>query len=159
MYAPILGRSRMSDVSRGSVYRALDYVGFSCILVGVEEYGRSFAQVGQTMPWRARIGFILVGIVLLWLGEQGSTAYKSVREFFRAPADLKRALKRNAELEAKLQRPVPGMFDVLAKEQKLRGEIDELKKRLEAKAEPRLDEGHYIFRSENERLKIELKEQ
>jgi hypothetical protein len=130
----------MSETSRGSVYRALDYVGFSCILVGVEEYGRSFAQVGQTMPWRVRVGFIVVGVVLLWLGEQGANTYKTLRELFRAPAELKRALARNAELEARLRSQGPARqgadYHTLRNEyERLKGALSEQQRTIDAHAE------------------------
>ena len=122
----------MGDSPPSAWLSIMDAVSFSCLLVAIEEVGRSLVpNGGPTMPWAWRITFALVGIASSFLGRKGATIWHSLGDWITR----KSLRNENAELRSRLMA---------------------LEKR---DAEPHLSEEYYSLRSENDRLKIKLKEQ
>jgi hypothetical protein len=89
----------MADTSGSWFSNVLDAASFSCILVAIEEYGRSIAQAGKTMPPKAQLGFLLVGIAFSFLGKKGARIWHWLRGWV-----TQKALKEeNAQLRAELR--------------------------------------------------------
>jgi hypothetical protein len=102
MPPPILGRSFLAEDSRGFFYRACDYIGFSCILVGVEEYFRSFVPTNiPTMP-RGLSSFAgFIGVALLLLGETGPNVWRKISSRYKSEA-FEAVLAENAQLKVQV---------------------------------------------------------
>jgi hypothetical protein len=98
----------MADDQRGLVYRFCDYTGFSCILVAVEECGRSFAGLGPPSSWQLWLGFLAAGLVLLWFGSTGPKLRALIvrtvsTQVVKENAELKRRLSESEQKPQKLK--------------------------------------------------------
>jgi hypothetical protein len=118
----------MSDSPPSAWLSISDAVSFSCILVAIEELGRSLVpHGGPTMPWRWRISFAVIGVAFSFLGRKGPQMWQRLLNLLPA-----KALKEENRI--------------------LKAEITELKSRLEVQALP---DAYYELKAEYDRLKIE----
>jgi hypothetical protein len=103
MYLPILGRPFMADDSRGWTFRLIDYLGFSCILVGVEEGFRSLTGLGTATPWYIWLSALGAGFVLMWFGDAGPRMKARLAERLAWLRSLRTALAENPGLKIEIQ--------------------------------------------------------
>jgi hypothetical protein len=78
MYGSILGRVFMADTSGNWLANVLDAASFSCILVAIEEFGRTVARAGPTMSPLAQLCFLSGGIALSFLGKKGAKTWQGL---------------------------------------------------------------------------------
>jgi len=92
----------MSDTSRTWVFRALDAISFSLILVSIEEWIRSRTGMGTPTPWYLQLMIFLVGIITGWFGDAGPNIKTMLLQLRAMPQNqntLTAAIAENTDLK------------------------------------------------------------
>jgi hypothetical protein len=90
----------MADASGRWLLNVLDAASFSCILVAIEEYGRSVAHAGPTMSPQAQLGFLCTGVVLSFLGRKGPKMWHGLWDWVTRESLKQEIAKLKSELTA-----------------------------------------------------------
>ncbi|HWY48857.1 MAG TPA: hypothetical protein VNX70_15825 [Bryobacteraceae bacterium] len=96
----------MSDASASSWLNIFDTLSFCCILVAIEEWGRSVVpNGGPTMPWDWRLVFLGAGIVFSIFGRQGPRLSRTLWNFITRKTLREENTKLKTELAALEKQP------------------------------------------------------
>ncbi len=95
----------MASDSRSWIYRSLDAISFSCILVSIEEWIRSRVGVGPPSSLYFQLTIFVIGLITGWFGDAGPKVKARLSQliaWFRKSKDLADALAENADLKKRL---------------------------------------------------------